>query len=96
MDSSYKPIEFTKDDRVDGKQLIFTSFSGEKAKISGAMHISGAEFDEYTDGIYRASVPDGTDTRQLYVNGIKVMNKLMNESVEEEEGEEGFVFARGE
>ena len=51
------------------KPVTFTTAGDDKAVISGGMHLSG--FSYWRDGIYRAPVPKGTQTRQLFVNGIK-------------------------
>ncbi len=51
------------------KPVTFTAAGADKAIISGGLHISG--FTHWKDGIYRAAVPAGTQSRQLVVNGIK-------------------------
>ncbi len=66
---------------TSGKNIIFTTLSGEKASISGAKHLSGDDFEPYGNGIYRAQVPDGTMSRQLYVNGIKATRARSIEDV---------------
>ena len=50
--------------------LKFVSYDkNDKGIISGAQDISG-KFSHYEKGIYRASVVRGTQSRQLYVNGV--------------------------
>ncbi len=69
---NYETLLFANGDYAQDKNVTYTSLSGEKAKISGALHVSGSAFEPYgNNGIYRASVPAGTNARQLYVNGIK-------------------------
>lgn len=68
---NYNAFVFTPEDCSAEKNVIFTSFSGEKAKITGARHIAGFSVYDAEKGIYRAKVPAGTNSRQLYVNGIK-------------------------
>ena len=68
---NYNAFVFTPEDCSAEKNVIFTSLSGEKAKITGARHIAGFSVYDAEKGIYRAKVPVGTNSRQLYVNGIK-------------------------
>lgn len=67
----YKTLALGKNDCSADKNVIFTSLSGEKAKITGARHINGFTLYDSENNIYRASVPEGTNSRQLYVNGLK-------------------------
>jgi len=69
----YSTISLTNEEYAIDKHVIFTTLEGEKARISGAKHISGSDFVPYDESknIYRAPVEAGTATRQLYVNGIK-------------------------
>lgn len=50
---------------------VFTSYNkNDKGVISGGTDLTG-KFTEYKDGIYRAPVKVGTQSRQLYVDGVK-------------------------
>lgn len=54
-------------------KLTFVSYDkNDKGIISGATDISG-KFSEYENGIWRAPVTVGTQSRQLYVNGVKAI-----------------------
>ncbi|MBQ3118747.1 MAG: hypothetical protein IJC10_03180 [Clostridia bacterium] len=53
-------------------KTVFTSYNkNDKGIISGGTVLKGSDFTLYEKGIYRATVPVGTQSRQLYVNGIK-------------------------
>lgn len=67
----YKTLALGKNECSETKNVIFTSLEGEKAKITGAMHVSGFTLYDSDLNIYRAAVPEGTNSRQLYVNGVK-------------------------
>ena len=51
--------------------LVFTSYDkNDKAVISGGTDLTG-KFTKYQGNIWRAPVPVGTQSRQLYVDGVK-------------------------
>ena len=81
MSGNYSTMELTSEDCSADKNVIFTSLSGEKAKITGAKHITGFSLYDAENGIYRAEVPEGTNSRQLYVNGIKATRARSVEDV---------------
>jgi len=68
---SYATMDITSRDFSENKNVIYTSLNSDRAKITGAKHITGFKLYDSKKNIYRASVPAGTATRQLYVNGIK-------------------------
>ncbi len=68
---SYETMEITDRDYAEDKNVIYTSLNSDRAKITGAMHIDSFILYDKSNNIYRARVPEGTQTRQLYVNGIK-------------------------
>ncbi len=80
---NYSTIELTNAEYSADKNVIFTTLEGEKAAISGAKHISGDSFELYdgTNQIYRTSVDAGTQSRQLFVNGIKATRARSQEDV---------------
>jgi len=67
----YATMEMTSRDFAEDKQIIYTSLNSDRAKITGAKHLSGFTLHDPDKNIYRVAVPSGTQTRQLYVNGIK-------------------------
>ena len=73
IDANYQTVALTNQEYSASKNVIFTSMEGEKAQISGARHIAGSDFGLYDENlnIYRAAVPAGTKSRQLFVNGFK-------------------------
>lgn len=75
-----KAIDLSTTASSSDKNIVFTTIDGEKAKISGANRVTG--FTEYENGIYRAPVPNGTMSRQFYVNGIKATRARSVEDVE--------------
>ena len=68
---SYATMEITEKDYAEDKQIIYTSLDSNRAKFTGAKHVTGFRIYDKNKNIYRASVPAGTQTRQMYVNGIK-------------------------
>ena len=72
-------IDLSESASASDKNITFTTMGEEKASISGGKQITG--FTEYKNGIYRAPVPDGTMSRQLYVNGVKATRARSIEDV---------------
>lgn len=63
-------LKFTDaDSGSNGHDVIYSAYNGEQPRLSGGMQITGWQLHDATKGIFRAPVPAGTDTRQLYVNG---------------------------
>lgn len=81
VNGAYVPIEIGEGDYAQDKNVVFTSLTSERASISGGLHISDFRIYDAGKGIYRASVPAGTKTRQLYVNGIKATRARSAEDV---------------
>ncbi len=69
--ANYTAMEMTSRDFAEDKQIIYTSLNSDRAKITGAKHLTGFTLHDSNKNIYRAAVPNGIQTRQLYVNGIK-------------------------
>lgn len=62
------PLNFTTADSGHGGHTVLWKATGSNATISGGMKVTGWTLNK-TSGIYRASVPKGTLSRNLYVNG---------------------------
>ncbi len=59
------------DSGTNNHNVIYEAFPGEAPVLSGGVQISGWSIYDNNRNIYRAQVPDGLRTRQLYVNGIR-------------------------
>jgi hypothetical protein len=59
----------TADSGHNGHQVVYQAVPGQEVVFSGGQSITGWTLYDAQRGIYRASVPPGLDTRQLYVNG---------------------------
>lgn len=65
-------LTFTADDGgKNGHSVTWRGFDGENAVISGFTEITDWEIYDSGKNIYCASVPEGFNTRQLYVDGVK-------------------------
>lgn len=53
--------------------LLFKSFPGEKAVISGGRRLEGWELHDPGSGLYRVFTGTDTQTRQLYINGRRAV-----------------------
>ena len=63
-------LKFTDaDSGSNGHDVIYSAYEDERPELSGGMNVTGWQISDAAKGIYRAPVPAGTDTRQLYVNG---------------------------
>ena len=63
-----KTLEFTSKEAGSKKDsLILSGIRGEKAILSGGRKVT--RWEKSGKGIFKAKVPEGTDFRQLYVNG---------------------------
>lgn len=76
-----KPIELTaQDSGTNGCSVIYTSYGGAKAYLSGGRHIDTSwEIDDAGKGIYKTYVGSDIKTRQMFVNGIR-MTRARTES----------------
>ncbi|MDX2546996.1 hypothetical protein ACOT81_05730 [Streptomyces sp. WI04-05B] len=59
------------DSGQNGHQVVYAAYPGEKPVLSGATKISGFSLHDSAKGIYRAAVPAGTQSRQLFVDGVR-------------------------
>lgn len=60
----------------NGYQVVFTSWGEDKPVISGGYEVKG--FTPYQNGIYRAKVPSGLQSRHFYVNGLRGVRARSN------------------
>ncbi|HWG26660.1 hypothetical protein [Actinospica sp.] len=59
------------DSGQNGHNVVYQAVSGQTPVITGAAHVTGwSEYDS-SKGIYRAAVPAGTQSSQLFVNGAR-------------------------
>ncbi|MGL1903995.1 MAG: right-handed parallel beta-helix repeat-containing protein [Fibrobacterales bacterium] len=61
------------DGGTNGFEIIYQAQNKGKAIISGGHTVTGWTLHDASKNIYKATVPEGTDTRQLYVNGSRQM-----------------------
>jgi hypothetical protein len=61
----------TADSGQNGHQVVYAAYPGEKPVLSGARQITGFAMYDSAKNVYRASVPAGTQSRQLFVNGVR-------------------------
>jgi hypothetical protein len=55
----------------NGFKVVYAGYPGEKPVLSGATKVSGFSVFDSSKNIYRASVPAGTQSRQLFVDGVR-------------------------
>ncbi|NUQ96498.1 MAG: hypothetical protein HOY79_08010 [Streptomyces sp.] len=55
----------------NGHKVVYAAYPGEKPILSGATKISGFSLFDSSKDIYRAAVPAGTQSRQLFVDGVR-------------------------
>jgi hypothetical protein len=55
----------------NGFKVVYAAYPGEKPVLSGATKVSGFSLFDSSKGIYRAAVPAGTQSRQLFVDGVR-------------------------
>ncbi|MFF4358935.1 hypothetical protein [Streptomyces sp. NPDC001604] len=55
----------------NGFKVVYAAYPGEKPVLSGATKISGFSLFDSGSNIYRAAVPAGTQSRQLFVDGVR-------------------------
>ncbi|MFF2851669.1 hypothetical protein ACFVT5_35855 [Streptomyces sp. NPDC058001] len=61
----------TRDSGQNGHQVVWAAYHRETPLISGAKKVSGFALHDSAKNIYRASVPAGTKSRQLFVDGVR-------------------------
>jgi hypothetical protein len=61
----------TTDSGRNGHKVVWQAYPGEKPVLSGAQKVTGWSLYDSSKNIYRASVPTGTHSRQLFVNGVR-------------------------
>ena len=59
------------DSGQNGHQVVWQAYPGEKPVFSGAQKITGWSLYDSAKNVYRASVPTGTQSRQLFVNDVR-------------------------
>ncbi|MEW2120588.1 hypothetical protein AB0945_36625 [Streptomyces sp. NPDC005474] len=55
----------------NGHKVVYAAYPGEKPVLNGAKKITGFSLYDSAKNIYRAAVPAGTQSRQLYVDGVR-------------------------
>ncbi|MGW2487925.1 hypothetical protein ACWCV9_11955 [Streptomyces sp. NPDC001606] len=55
----------------NGHKVVYAAYPGEKPVLSGATKVSGFSLFDSGKNIYRAAVPAGTRSRQLFVDGVR-------------------------
>ncbi|MDX3247916.1 hypothetical protein [Streptomyces sp. ME18-1-4] len=55
----------------NGFKVVYAAYPGEKPVLSGATKVSGFTVFDSGKNIYRAAVPAGTQSRQLFVDGVR-------------------------
>lgn len=72
--SQLTPLEFTEaDSGKNGYFVIYRSYPGESAMISGGRRITGWVEHDAVKGIYKSPVGTSLQTRQLFVNGVRAI-----------------------
>jgi len=59
------------DSGQNGHKVVYAAYPGEKPVLNGARQITGFSVYDSTKNIYRAPVSAGTQSRQLFVNGVR-------------------------
>jgi hypothetical protein len=57
------------DSGANGHRVVYSAYQAERPVFSGARRVSGFSVHDSSRNIYRAAVPPGTASRQLFVNG---------------------------
>jgi hypothetical protein len=55
----------------NGFKVVYAAYPGEKPVLNGATKVSGFTVFDSSKNIYRAAVPAGTQSRQLFVDGVR-------------------------
>jgi hypothetical protein len=65
------PLRFTAaDSGRNGHTVTWKAADGAQPVVTGAQQVTGWVLDDAANGVYRANVGTGFDTRQLYVDGV--------------------------
>lgn len=68
------PLSFGPDDSgANGHFVVYRSYPGEQATLSGGREITGWSLHDAATGIYKANVGTGFQTRQLFVDGVRAV-----------------------
>ncbi|GAA1221047.1 hypothetical protein GCM10009665_09010 [Kitasatospora nipponensis] len=59
------------DSGQNGNRVVWAGYPGEVPVLSGAERVTGFSLFDGAKNIYRAAVPAGTQSRQLFVNGVR-------------------------
>jgi hypothetical protein len=59
------------DSGVDGHPVVYQAYATERPILSGATQVTGFQLFDAANDVWRASVPPGTQGRQLFVNGVR-------------------------
>jgi hypothetical protein len=59
------------DSGANGHQVSYQALPGQTPVLSGAQQVTGFSLYDPTKNIYRAAVPAGVDSRELFVNGVR-------------------------
>jgi hypothetical protein len=59
------------DSGTSGHTVVWQAYPGETPVFSGGQKVSGWQLYDSGNGVYRAAVPTGTQSRQLFVNGVR-------------------------
>jgi len=59
------------DSGKNGHQVVYAAYPGEMPVLSGAEKVTGFSLYDSAKNIYRAPVPAGTQSRQLFVDGVR-------------------------
>lgn len=54
-----------------GRPVVYAAYPGEHPSIAGARQVTGFQLYDAGKNIYRAAVPAGSQSRQLFVNGVR-------------------------
>src|SRR5581483_3686120 len=67
-------LQFTPaDSGENGFHVVYQAAAGQTPRLSGAVRVSGFSLYDSAKHIYRAAVPAGTQSRQLFVNGVRAV-----------------------
>jgi hypothetical protein len=61
----------TADSGQNGNKVVWAAYPGEVPVLSGATQVTGFSLFDGSKNIYRAAVPAGTHSRQLFVDGVR-------------------------
>jgi hypothetical protein len=68
------PVTFTESDSAsNGHEIVYRAYPGESPVISGGIEITEWEEVDSIKHVYRAPVPTGLNTREMYVDGVRAI-----------------------